>query len=144
MKKKYIQLLQTKINKLENPDFDLEAWKTSVITTLIHVLGHQDARIKLINELKIDYSSWALRDATAGYNPEATCKKQGREILESIIEEIELFGPSNQQSNPVENITDTNLVKSIDSKNWVAVTAVLKKMKKEELVNVVMSLVKAP
>lgn len=98
MTKKLIKLLQSQIDKLDQPDFDLEAWKSSTTSVLTRVFGGSDVRIKQINELKIDYSSWALRDSNAQYKPVESCKRKGGEILKTAIEEIELFGlPMNHE-----------------------------------------------
>ncbi len=39
-----------------------------------------------------DFGSWALRDASSSHNPVISCKKQGREIIEAAINELETFG----------------------------------------------------
>ncbi|MEQ8470222.1 MAG: hypothetical protein RIC35_03515 [Marinoscillum sp.] len=92
MTKKLINLLQLQIDKLEAEDFDLEAWKSSTVSVLTRVFGEKDPRIKQINELKIDYSSWALRDSNSHYKPVETNKRKGKEILSTAISEVELFG----------------------------------------------------
>ena len=92
MEKKYIQLFTRQIEKLNAEDFDLEAWKSSTIVLLKKVFGDQDPKIEQIEKLKIDYSSWTLRDSNAKYKPIETCKKIGKEILLSAIDEIELLG----------------------------------------------------
>ena len=92
MKSKQVKLLQNQINKLTSDSFDLEAWKSATEACLIRVFGNTDSRIQQIRELKIDYGSWALRDAQGDYNPLKTCKKKGEEILLSAIDEIEILG----------------------------------------------------
>lgn len=92
MKSQYIKLLKKQIGKLEHEAFDLEAWKTSTITVLHRIFGVQDPRAKQIENLKIDYSSWALRDSNSNYKPTETAKRKGEEVLKTAIEEIELFG----------------------------------------------------
>ena len=92
MKSKQVKLLQNQINKLTSDSFDLEAWKSATEACLIRVFGDTDSRIQQIRELKIDYGSWALRDAQGDYNPLKTCKKKGEEILLSAIDEIEILG----------------------------------------------------
>ena len=99
MKSQYIKLLKKQIEKLENDDFDLEAWKTSAITVLHRIFGQTDPRSKQIDQLKIDYSSWMLRDSNSNYKPIETAKLKGREIIKTAIEEIEIFGaPENHAS----------------------------------------------
>lgn len=92
MLEKYLKLLQNQVEKLKSDDFDLDAWKSSATSILSRIFGSGDPRIKQIDNLKIDYGSWALRDAKASYNPLETCKKKGREIIETSIYELENFG----------------------------------------------------
>ena len=97
MKTQYIELLEKQIGKLDNESFDLEAWKSSAQVVLSRIFGKEDPRIEQIEALKIDYSSWALRDSNANYKPVETAKSKGREILRTAVEEIEIFGlPENQ------------------------------------------------
>lgn len=100
MEDKSIKILEGQIAKLDNKDFDLEAWKSSSITLLARFFGKEDYRIKQIQDLKIDYSSWALRDASSSYNPVRSCKKIGREILETSISELKILGVEPVKSGP--------------------------------------------
>ncbi|NQZ76135.1 MAG: hypothetical protein HRT61_08500 [Ekhidna sp.] len=92
MKTQYIKLLKKQIEKLELESFDLEAWKTSTISVLHRIFGETDPRAKQIDHLKIDYSSWALRDSDSNYKPIETAKRKGKEVLITAIDEIEIFG----------------------------------------------------
>ena len=92
MEEQSIKILQEQIDKIDNKDFDLEAWKSSSTTILARIFGKGDARLKQIQDLKIDYGSWALRDASSSYNPVKSCKKIGREILQTSITELQAFG----------------------------------------------------
>ncbi len=91
-KKKEIQLLQKQIEKLSAEDFDLEAWKSSAIIILERLFGVDNQKIKQIERVKYDQSSWALREAKGSKNMMDTCKKQSKEILLISIDELELFG----------------------------------------------------
>lgn len=91
-KKKEIQLLQKQIEKLSAEDFDLEAWKSSAIIILERLFGVDNQKIKQIEKVKYDQSSWALREAKGSKNMMDTCKKQSKEILLISIDELELFG----------------------------------------------------
>lgn len=97
MKEKYLKLLDKQIEKLSVGDFDLDAWKSSTIHLLSIIFGDKDPKIKEIDHLKVDYGSWALRDATPKYKPIEGCKKKGREILEIAKDEIDLLGVTNQK-----------------------------------------------
>jgi len=88
---KATKLLKRQVEKLSSEDFDLEAWKSSAIAVLTRIFGEDNSRIAQVENLKIDYGSWALRDAKASYNPLESCKKVGKEIIESAIDEIEIF-----------------------------------------------------
>jgi hypothetical protein len=101
MKSQYIKLLKKQITKLEDEKFDLEAWKSSAIAVLSRVFGKDDHRAEQIENLKIDYSSWALRDSNANYKPVETAKLKGKEILNTAVEEIEIFGEPTNHSNDV-------------------------------------------
>jgi len=89
---KPIAVLKKQLAKLDNESFDLEAWKSSSTVFLSRLFGDKDTKVKQIQGLKIDYGSWALRDASSSYNPVISCKKQGREIIETAINELETFG----------------------------------------------------
>ena len=89
---KYIAVLNKQIDKLDDDGFDLEAWKSSAQSRLSSIFGDKDPRIKQINDLKLDYGSWALRDSNSKYKPVETCKKKVKEIIESLIDEIEIVG----------------------------------------------------
>ena len=93
----YIDLLHKRIAELDNDDFDLEVWKGSTSLLLTRVFGEDNSYSKEINDLKIDFSSWSLRDATSEYNPKETAKRRGREILELAVAELQ-FSASEQAS----------------------------------------------
>ena len=86
------KLLKRQLEKIGLEGFDLEAWKSSTTAVLTRLFGENDSRVKEVSKLKIDYGSWALRDAKASYNPLESCKKIGKEIIESALDEIEIFG----------------------------------------------------
>ncbi|MEQ8688561.1 MAG: hypothetical protein RIE86_24875 [Imperialibacter sp.] len=96
-KKKLIAVFKKLEDKLNEKEFDLEAWKASAVSLFSRTFGATDPKIKQILDLKIDYSSWALRDAPSTYHPLDSCKKLGREVVLSAIDEIELFGLPEQK-----------------------------------------------
>lgn len=89
MNEKFLKIIDKRIERLAEKDFDLEAWKESTITSMTRFLGEKDPAIRQIENLKIDYSSWALRDATSTYNPLETCKRKGKEVLLAVKDELE-------------------------------------------------------
>lgn len=93
MDDKYIEVLSDHVARLSAADFDLKSWKMHAMVLLKRMFGEMDTRIGKIEALDIDYSSWSLRD-TSGESQIARCKRLGKEILESAIEEIRVFGIS--------------------------------------------------
>ena len=139
MKKASIELLNKRIEGLSDKDFDLEAWKSGSELLLTRIFGSGNSYTKGINDLKVDYSSWSLRDATADYNPKESCKRIGREILELAIAELQL-PPDQQKSNLA--ITDMledksgKLGEAIGNKDEKAILSLLNKEKKDNLAKI--------
>ena len=92
MKEKEIELLKKQLKKLESQDFDLEAWKTGATILLERIFGPQNQKIAQVEKIKYDQSSWALREAKGSTNMMEACKKQGKEILEIAIDELDILG----------------------------------------------------
>ena len=92
MAKKEIALLKKQIEKLDNKDFDLEAWKKYTIILLARIFGDKTEKIRQIESIEYDFSSWSLRDTTGASAYMETCKKLGQRILEASIDELEHFG----------------------------------------------------
>ena len=137
MKVQYIKLLKKQISKLEDEHFNLEAWKSSSIAVLSRVFGKEDLRADQIEQLKIDYSSWALRDSNADYKPVETAKLKGREILNTAIDEIEIFGiPANNSS----DVLGKEFAKEAQSMSETERKKHFDRMKKEKLVELLMKL----
>ncbi len=137
MSEKNISLLRKRIEKLDDKEFDLEAWKEATMMVLGRIFGETDSSLKQIENLKIDYSSWALRDATSKYNPTETCKKKGKEILTSLIDEIELDEDSDQGVSVLEILgkhLKPETVEALQNDSENALNS-LKKEKKEVLAN---------
>ena len=92
MRQKYIQLLQEQLDKLDAPQFDLEAWKSATMAILMRIFGKEDEKARFIKNIRVEFGSWSLRDNYGSTNPMGTAIKQGKEILNSAIRELELFG----------------------------------------------------
>lgn len=137
MKAQYIKLLKKQISKLEAVDFDLEAWKTSAITVLHRIFGESDSRSKQIDNLKIDYSSWALRDSSSNYNPVETAKLKGKEIINTAIDEIEIFGAP---ENHAMEVLGQDFVKKLQGMSAKERNKHFNEMKKDELVDLLLKL----
>lgn len=144
MKEKYTKLIDNQIDKLSKEGFDLDAWKGSTKYVLTLVFGPKDPKIGEIDNLKIDYSSWALRDSKSDYKPIETCKKKGKEILEIAKDELELFG--------VKTSTTLDTLKALlkdQSEKLLAgdtsesdKKAILKKLNKDQLIDVLIGIIK--
>ena len=133
-----MQLIQRLIEKVNQDDFELEAWKSGTITILHRVLGETTPHIKQIDTLKIDYSSWALRDSNSTYNPIETCKKKGKAILEAALDEIEILGVTEKEKETTYTKLATELkAEEIQSLQSEERSKVLGGMKKEKLVKIV-------
>lgn len=92
MLNKEIDLLKSRIDRLNDKDFDLEAWKNHTIVILERIFGPANQKIKQIEQIEYDYSSWSLRDTSGNSSYRDTCKKLSKEILEAAISELEIFG----------------------------------------------------
>jgi len=89
-----IKLLEKQIEKLNEKEFDLTAWKNYSELLLEKIFGKDNPKIKAIDNIKYDQGSWVLRDETGYTNSIEACKKLGKEIIEEAIMELEAFGPS--------------------------------------------------
>ena len=89
MVKKEISILKKQIERLDVKNFDLEAWKKFTIVMLARIFGDTSEKIRQIESIEYDYSSWSLRDTSGSSAYLESCKKLG---LEASIEELEAFG----------------------------------------------------
>ncbi|MFO7613883.1 MAG: hypothetical protein R6W71_04510 [Bacteroidales bacterium] len=109
MPEKEIQLLKTQIEKLKARDFDLDAWKKSTIIILARIFGDSNQKIRQIENIEYDYSSWALRDTTGSDSYLDSCMKLGREILQASIDELENLGlPQSEETGDAFFLVITN------------------------------------
>ncbi len=89
-----IKLLEQQIARLNEKDFDLEAWKKYTIIVLARIFGSKDEKIRQVEQLESEFSSWSLRDASGNKSYEERTKKLAKEILTAAIDEIRVFGLS--------------------------------------------------
>jgi ribosome biogenesis SPOUT family RNA methylase Rps3 len=92
MIEKQIELIRHQIEKLDQKNFDLEAWKKHTIIILAGIFGDESQKVKQIDKLEYEYNSWSLRDTSGFTTYLDSCKKLGREILEASIEELQIMG----------------------------------------------------
>ncbi|KOH42957.1 hypothetical protein [Sunxiuqinia dokdonensis] len=149
MAEKEIALLKKQQEKLTEKSFDLEAWKNQTTLFLQRIFGADHNIVKMIADLKYDYSSWTLRDATGNEKTDDPVKMQADEILEAAIMELENLGLPQQESSAEkawelmeEELTGKQFkeIKAIiDSgkKNKLAkVQEVLNRLEKENLISI--------
>lgn len=94
MAEKEIALLKEQIARLDEIKFDLEAWKNRTEIFLERIFGKESPKLKMIQNLHYDYSSWNLRDTYAGGSAKDKdpVRIQAKEILEATIAELENLG----------------------------------------------------
>jgi hypothetical protein len=92
MSENEIKLLRQQITNLEAKKFDLEAWKSHTVIFVSRIFGNSSEHLRLIRELKYDYSSWSLRDTSGSMQLTDPVRTRAREILEAAISELEIFG----------------------------------------------------
>jgi hypothetical protein len=95
MTEKQIELIKKQLSKLENNDLDLSGWKSSTIIILSRIFGDNYQGIKAIENIK--YSSGFI--GSVHWDNLASCKKQGKDILEACITELETFGQPESKKN---------------------------------------------
>lgn len=97
MVEKEIALITKQLESLTAKNFDLEAWKSHTVIYLERIFGKESSKIKMIKDLKYDYSSWNLRDtAGTGKDTDPVIMK-AREILEATRLELEHLGIPKQE-----------------------------------------------
>jgi hypothetical protein len=99
MPEQEIRLLKAQIEKLNDKDFDLDAWKKYTIIILARIFGENSQKIKQIEGIEFEYNSWSLRDTTGTNAYLDSCKKLGREILQASIDELEALGLPQSEAN---------------------------------------------
>ena len=94
MAKKEIDLLKEQIDRLDDNKFDLEAWKNRTLIFLERIFRKESPKLRMIQNLHYDYSSWSLRDTFAGGSAKDNdpVRIQAKEILEATIAELEILG----------------------------------------------------
>lgn len=92
MKEGEIALLNRRIEALHEEGFDLEAWKSATVVLLERIFGPDNQKAVQIEKIRYEQSSWALRDAKGSKKLIESCKKQGEEILKVAIDELQLVG----------------------------------------------------
>jgi len=90
MAQKEIKLLQQQIDKLYTSDFELAPWKKYTVVLLERIFGPGTEKIRMINEIDFEFSSWSLRDASGNESYEERSIKEAQEILQAAIDELKV------------------------------------------------------
>ncbi|WP_319482067.1 hypothetical protein [uncultured Draconibacterium sp.] len=148
MAEKQIAILREQLAKLDEKKFDLDAWKTHTLIFLERIFGKDNSKLKLIQDLHYDYSSWSLRDtAAAGKTKDKDpVKMRASEILEATILELETLGlpeGANEQQKVWELLQDEltgkqvkeidTFIKSDDKERAKKIGEILENLDKENL-----------
>jgi hypothetical protein len=97
MIQKEVALIEKQLQSLNVKNFDLEAWKSHTIIFLERIFGKESSKVRMIKELKYDYSSWNLRDAAGTGKDADPVILKAREILEATKLELEHLGVPKQE-----------------------------------------------
>lgn len=106
MVKKEIKFLQKQIEKLDAKDFDFEAWKKYSMLQLTRIFGEKDPKISQLNKIDFEFNSWSLRDASGNESYEEGSKRLAREVLQAAIDELDIYGLPEKESDINDFITD--------------------------------------
>lgn len=82
------------LKAIDQKNFDLDVWKIKASLVLKKIFGESDEKLKLLQALHYDYSSWTLRDQS-GSKKADTVKEEARGLVEAAILEIELESKGN-------------------------------------------------
>lgn len=155
MAEKEIALLKQQIARLDEKDFDLEAWKNHTTIFLERIFGKDSSKLKMIKDLHYDYSSWSLRDtAAAGKTKDKDpVRMQADEILSATVAELESLGlPENEREQEQiwellqDELTGKQvkeieaLLKSEDNEKTNKIADILEKLEKENLAGTIAKL----
>ena len=153
MNEKELILLQKQKEKLSEKHFNLEGWKLETIIFLQRIFGKDDPVIRMINELKYDYSSWNLRDVSGDKQFKEPVKAQAAAIIDAAIAEIETLGSPMQETttnklwSALEEVLTGKQLKELKelvsgSGNLNVIKEKINLLGKEDLVNIVSLLIK--
>jgi hypothetical protein len=106
---KEIEILSEQIKKLDDKSFDLDVWKLHTTIILSRIFGDNSDKIRQIENIQYDFSSWTLRDTTGNTSNLETCKKMGKELLQASIDELRTFGLPDLKS-PVNDVIPASVL----------------------------------
>ncbi len=118
---KEVSLLRELLAMLDDEKFDLDAWKMHALIILARIFGNDTQKIKQIEEIKYDFSSWSLRDNSGTISNIDACKTVANEIIIASIRELEALGKPDAER--------INLKKSNDS--FIETSEIIKQFEDE-------------
>ncbi|MDN3722753.1 hypothetical protein QRD02_00035 [Aequorivita sp. SDUM287046] len=102
---KQIELLKKQIEKLDENNFNLDAWKSSTIIILGRIFNTNYQGITSIDKIKFSRGGGGFSGKTHFWDNMTSCKKQGKDILEACITELEIFGEPEKVNSEKSEIT---------------------------------------
>ena len=109
-----LSLLKDLLVKLESDDVEFDTWKTHAIIIFESIFGKDNQKIKQIESIKNDYSSWSLRDTSGSISN----LEKASEIILASIEELEVLGKHKasgaEKKDDTGNIEITKIVKQFE------------------------------
>lgn len=81
-----IALLEERLKRLDQKDFDWSAWKKGTLLVLGKVFGKNSLYVKELEKTDYHYNSWSLRDTAGSEDP---VKASVRELLNICITDAE-------------------------------------------------------
>lgn len=96
-----VEILNQLLKAIDQKNFDLSVWKIKTNLLIKKLFGEADDKLKLIDALHYDYSSWSLRDQSGSKQADAV-KEQAKGIIEAAIMELSVSS-SNEVINELRN-----------------------------------------
>lgn len=112
------EILNDLMVEIDKKDFDLEAWKMKASMVMRKFFGQSDEKVSLIQNLRYDFSSWALRDSSGGKQHD-TVKDNAKRIIETALLEISI--------SENENVTASVLQDELTGSEYSALKALTEK-----------------
>jgi len=97
-------VLQDLLTYFDQKKFDLDVWRIKAMVVFKKIFGDESEKLKMIEALHYDYSSWSLRDID-GTKQTDSVKELAKGILESAILELSF----EEQSNFIEPLLSQHL-----------------------------------
>jgi len=89
-------LLEERIDRLDQRNFDWTAWKKGTLLVLEKIFGSDSLYFKELSETDYHYNSWSLRDTAGSEDP---VKASVRELLNICLTDVEHRNPDSSTQN---------------------------------------------